>query len=181
MTSRSEDRKTEVQHLQINTDLMTCICKMEDCKNGIDALKEKIRKSPYYVKYVEYLAKKNPPVMNVTGNWHEDIGIQAAAEIFNIKIYVNQILNRGENKITLFLPKDTDAERWLKISVDKESRYKYLSDCDTCNEEEAKLLEYDDVYEMYDQDSTNKEGNHLMKKCLSFVRKIWLFRFQVLR
>lgn len=157
----SEDRTREVQELRINTDLLKFICKLEDCKDGIDGLKEKTLQSPYHDKYAEYLAKNHSPEMNVTGNWREDIRIQAAADIFNVKIFVVQ--TQKENTITLFLPKDTNAERWMKISVDRESRYSYETDCDTCNEEEAKLVPYNDVYGILDENSED-EKDYLLKE-----------------
>ncbi|XP_056014819.1 uncharacterized protein LOC125683333 isoform X2 [Ostrea edulis] len=135
-----------VTPLELDLDFIEILSKtVNPEKEGTDVLKRKIHNSEFHEKYASYCLKPNLKHMSITGNWRKDLGIQTAADFFNIKIYVVVQMESGETKTYCFFPKDFDTKDWIKIAFGKEREYMLLSDSNSSNEEDASLT-YDDVF-----------------------------------
>lgn len=156
---KSADRSTntEVNVLKINKDLLKYLSKVTEEK--LDSLSKKILDSPFWNKYAD--SKPNDyDQIEVTGDFKEDMDIQAAVDVLNIRIYVAIRLQYDEETVVCFLPKDPDAEKWMKISLDSSKQtYKFLSDGDSRNEEAAQLT-YDHVFSW----KTEEDGGEMIPK-----------------
>lgn len=141
--STDKNNKDEAKLLEFNKDFLDCLCKVE--KEKPESLKEKIRQSPYYKKYANIEPKPDHEQTNVTGNFREDMSIQTAADVLDIKIYLVILKENNEKNIVCFHPKNPDAERWIKISLNVKRKYIYVSDC-VKNHEETAHLTYDNIF-----------------------------------
>ncbi|XP_056014843.1 uncharacterized protein LOC130052814 isoform X2 [Ostrea edulis] len=151
-TAKSAERDTtgSFSPLEFNPDFLNILWKIVKAENeGKDVLKRKIHESECHKKYANYCLKPNIEPMSITGNWRTDLGIQTAADVFSIKIYVVIQMESGETKTYCFFPKDSDTEEWMKIAFEKEKdkQYMLLSDFISSNEEDANLT-YDDVFDL---------------------------------
>lgn len=126
--SFSVDTPDIVTPLELDLDFIEILSKtVNPEKEGTDVLKRKIHNSEFHEKYASYCLKPNLKHMSITGNWRKDLGIQTAADFFNIKIYVVVQMESGETKTYCFFPKDFDTEDWIKIAFGKEKEYMLLS------------------------------------------------------
>lgn len=122
--SAYEDVNTEVDVLEMNKDLVKYLCKV--AKEKPDSLRKKILESSFWNENADSKPKENQKI-KVTGDFKEDMAIQAAAYVFEIKIYV--VIREQHKKIVVrFLPKDPNAKKWLRISLDNNKTYELLSD-----------------------------------------------------
>lgn len=126
--SISEDKNDSVSPLELDPDVLKILCKIVNSeKKGTDEFKRDIYDSEFHEKYANYCLKPNTEPMSITGYWRKDLGIQTAADVFQIKIYVVVPMGPDKRGTYCFAPKNSDRDIWMKIEFEKENQNKILS------------------------------------------------------
>lgn len=160
--NNSADRNTKaaVNELKLNKKLVKYLSKLE--KEKPECLRKRILESSNWQKYAEINPSCQEQIES-TGNFKEDLAIQAAADVLEMRIYIVIRAPRDQETVICFLPKDPDADKkWIKMSLSQKKKYKLLSDWIRCNEEEAPQLAYDDDFNLKvgrDGGETNSHEN----------------------
>lgn len=95
--SISDDKNDSVSPLELDPDVLKILCKIVNSeKKGTDEFKRDNYDTEFHEKCANYCLKPNTEPMSITGYWRNDLGIQTAADLFQIKIYV--VVQMGPGK-----------------------------------------------------------------------------------